>query len=85
MTLGSFIDDVAPADQTVTLVNRQCPELYYELLAAFFEPMSVDVAESSLDADRPADTVLLHEGDQPVAVSPLDAIYGRALGVNIDR
>lgn len=85
MPLGSLIDEVPAPDQTITLVNPRGPELYEELLASFFEPMSVDVATATLDADQPADTVLLHEGDEPVAVSPLDAVYRSALGVNVDR
>lgn len=85
MPLVSFIEDVEAPRQTVTVLNRRQPEPFYEMVAEFFEPMSVGVTETELGVDHPTDTVLLHDGADPVAVSSLDDLYRSALGVNVDR
>lgn len=85
MTIAAFIDDMEAPRQSVTLLNRTYPDVYRDMVEAFFEPMSVDVSEATTDVDAPADAVLLHDGEDPVAVSTLDELYGSALGVNIDR
>lgn len=85
MSIASFIDDIEAPRQTVTVLNREYPRQYYEMVAEFFEPMSVEVTETSADADRPTNAVLLLDGADPVAVSTLDDLYGSVLGTNVDR
>lgn len=85
VTLSEYIDAVEPPTQTVTVLNRQRSDPIYELLVEFFRPLSVEVREASLDAAEPTDAVLLHDGDEPTAVSSLDDLYASALGTNVDR
>lgn len=85
MTFSDHIDAVDPPFRTVTLLNRQTPDPLYGMVVDFFEPMGVAVREAELDAGEPSDAVLLHDGDDPIAVSSLSELYEGALGANADR
>jgi hypothetical protein len=84
MSLSDVIDEVRPSDLTVTILNREALQPVQDLLVEFFEPMSVEVQEGETDAATPADTVLLHDDERPLAVSSLDAIRDSVLMVNAD-
>ena len=85
MSLASFIEQVRPADRTVTVLDRTHPDAVYELLAEFFEAIGVEVTEARTDGGGPSNLVLLHDGETPLAVSSLDDVYGGTLGFNADR
>jgi len=84
MTIGEFIDEVRSPDLTVTVLNRESLRPVYDMLAQFFEPMSVTVREAEIDVDAPTDAVVLHDGERPLAVSPLEAVRDSVLVVNAD-
>lgn len=83
MSIKSFVASAPDCRKTLTVLNRAEPEPIQRMLDALFEEQAVAVEEVSVDA-APSDTVLLSEGEEPIAVSPFAALRDALLLVNSD-
>lgn len=84
MSLRSFVDDCESPDATLTVHNPDSESPLYRLLAGLFEEQAVTVRQRQGERAVPADTVVVERGDDPVAVSPLQAVQDTVLLVNSD-
>ncbi|WP_251344297.1 DICT sensory domain-containing protein [Haloplanus halophilus] len=82
-SLSSFIGSGEVADRSLAVVNRTRPQPIHDMLAELFAEQTVDVAELDVP-DAEEDVVLLLEGDDVVASSPLRALEDEILLVNSD-
>ena len=83
MTLRRFLDEAANPDRSLIVLNRTAPEPIQRMLDELFDRQSVDVEELDL-AGGDEDRVLVVEGDDVVASSPLEELERSILFVNSD-
>ncbi|MHB9287712.1 DICT sensory domain-containing protein [Halobacteriales archaeon Cl-PHB] len=84
MHLEAFVDDVAAADQTLTVYNRERPRPVQNLLEKTFGG-DLAVREASGDPGAPADLLALQDEEgYVVATSRLEAVQNSLLMVNSD-
>lgn len=81
--LYRFVEDVGPPERTLVLANASAPDPVRRMLAGLFERQPTAFDERSLP-DVDSDTVVLFEGGDVVATSPLSALEDAVLMVNSD-
>lgn len=89
MSLDPFLDRAGSADRRLVVVGAEADDPLAAMLAETFSTSinvgSVaddDVPESEVSADEP--TVVLVEGGEARATSPMQAVYDAVLGINSD-
>jgi len=83
MPLDRFLDEPDGAQRRLVVANRTEPEPFQRMLENLFEEQSVAV-EDRIDEEYDDNTVLLVEGDDVVATSPLSALQDAVLMINSD-
>ncbi len=95
MTLRSFIDEIGSPDRTIAVVGDDSSPLAAMLDDAFGDQIAVDtdaVAPSDVDLGPEIgetlatedDTAVLLEDGEPIAASPMTALYDAILAINSD-
>lgn len=83
MTLRRFLDDTEDPNRSIVVLNRTAPDPVQNMLEGLFANQSVDVTEIDVH-DSDEDTVLVVEGDEVVASSPLSELQDAILFINSD-
>ncbi|MFB6251909.1 MAG: DICT sensory domain-containing protein [Halobellus sp.] len=83
MTLRQFLDDAEHPDRSLVVINRTAPDPVQQMLEGIFDGQSVDVDELELPEGED-DQVLVVEGDDVIASSPLRDLQNSILFVNSD-
>ncbi|ELY51696.1 DICT sensory domain-containing protein [Natronolimnohabitans innermongolicus] len=95
MPLRSFIDDVDGPERTIAVVSDDEPGPLAAMLEAAFETQSVNVRTdgetivgsgplADLEGETDGDVAVLLEDGEPVAASPMTALYESLLAINSD-
>lgn len=73
MSLSRFVDDAREGEKTLTVFTDDDEELFEEL-REFFGVQNVRVRHGHVEGTGPAEFVVLHQGEDAVAVSTLSAV-----------
>ncbi|WP_440989547.1 DICT sensory domain-containing protein [Haloarchaeobius baliensis] len=84
MGLRQFIDRVEGESRTLTVVDRQAPDIVQGMLDDLFEEQPVDVVEDGGAGSVPSDTVVISRRDGSALRSSLESIQNAILFVNSD-
>jgi len=83
VSLAQFISPATNTDLSLVVVNRDAARPFQTLLEELFDAQSVSVRERRVPGEE-QDTVLLLNGEEVVASSPLSALQDAILLVNSD-
>jgi hypothetical protein len=83
-SLAGFIDEAAPSEQSLLLVNRSGPKPLADILTGAFTNQPVAVADRHVP-EGATDLVCLIDDGEVVATSPFDRLRDTFLLVNVDR
>lgn len=83
MSVGRFLDRAEQSDRSLVVVNRTAVDPVQRILEGVFVDQGIQVEEATLE-EYDEDTVMLVEGDEVIATSPLGALKETILLVNSD-